>query len=67
VNANGLRKLLLGAVAFNAARGKGTEKPAKAARARTRKPAAAKAKPVRAQGKTPKGARIAPTIKRAAI
>jgi hypothetical protein len=66
VNASGLRKLLLAAVAFNAAKGKGKEKPAKAGGTRTRKPAAAKAKPAKAQGKTPKGARIAPKPKRAA-
>jgi hypothetical protein len=66
VNASGLRRLLLAAVAFNAAKGKGKEKPAKAGGARTRKPAAAKAKPAKAQGKTPKGARIAPKPKRAA-
>ncbi|HEX7678660.1 MAG TPA: DUF1801 domain-containing protein [Thermoanaerobaculia bacterium] len=48
VNARGLKKLLLAAVAFNAAKGKAKEKPAKAAGARARKPAAAKAKPAKA-------------------
>jgi hypothetical protein len=66
VNASGLRKLLLAAVAFNAAKGKRKDKPAKPGGARTRKPAAAKAKPATAQGKTPKGARIAPKPGRAA-
>ena len=46
--ANGLRKLLLAAVAFNAAKGQG------------------KAKPANSQRKTPKGAGIAPKLKRAA-
>jgi len=55
VNASGLRKLLLEAVAFNAAKGKGKKKPA-----------AAKAKPVKAKAKSPKGARTAPKPKRAA-
>src|SRR5438309_1891726 len=45
VNASGLRKLLLGAVAFNAAKGKNKKKPAKAEGARNGKPAAAKARP----------------------
>ena len=45
VNASGLRKGLLAAVAFNAVKGIGKQKPAKAGGARTRKPAAAKAKP----------------------
>ena len=57
VNASGLKKLLLAAVALNAAKGKAKEKPAKAAGAQTRKPAAAKAKPAKAQGKTPEGTR----------
>ena len=51
VNASGLRKLLLAAAAFNAAKGKGKEKPAKAGGARTGKPAAAKAKPARHKGR----------------
>ena len=66
VKASGLRKLLLAAVAFNAAKGKDKERQARAGGARTRKPAAAKAKPAKAQGKMPKGARIAPKPKRAA-
>jgi hypothetical protein len=66
VNASGLGKLVLAAVAFNATKGKGKKKPAKAGPARTRKPAAAQAAPAKAQGKTPKRARIAPKPKRAA-
>jgi hypothetical protein len=65
VNARGLKKGLLAAVAFNAAKRKGKAKAATAGGARTGKPAAAKAKPAKAQGKTPKGARIAPKPKRA--
>jgi hypothetical protein len=57
VNASGLRKLLLNAVAFNAAKGKVKEQTAKAGAARTRKPAAAKAKPAKARRKTSKSAR----------
>lgn len=49
VNARGLRKLLLAAVALNAARGKGKGKPARAGGARTRKPAAAKENPAKAR------------------
>jgi hypothetical protein len=48
VNARGLKKLLLAAVAFNAAKGRGKAKPA-----------AAKAKSVKATRKTPAGARAA--------
>jgi hypothetical protein len=48
VNASGLRKLLLAAVAFNAAKGKGKAMPA-----------TAKAKLAKAAGKTPKRTRIA--------
>ncbi len=59
VNASGLKKLLLAAVAFNAAKGKGKAKPAT-------KPAAAKERPAKATGKTTKGARTAPKAKRPA-
>ena len=59
VNASGLRKLLLAAVAFNAAQGKGKAKSATAGGARTGKPA----KP---PGKTSKGTRTATKAKRAA-
>jgi hypothetical protein len=45
VNAKGMKKALLAAVAFNAAKGKGKPKSASAGGARIRKPAAAKAKP----------------------
>jgi hypothetical protein len=40
VNASGLKKLLVAAVAFNSAKGKGKSKSATAVRARTAKPAA---------------------------
>jgi hypothetical protein len=66
VKASGLRKLLLAAVVFNAAKGKGKAKSATAGGARTGKPAAAKAKPAKARGKTSKGTRTAPKPKRAA-
>ena len=59
VNARGLKKLLVAAVALNAARGTGKAKPARAGRARTGKPAAARARPTRATGKPTKGARAA--------
>ena len=64
VNTSGLKKLLLAAVAFNAAKGKATS--ATAGKARTGKPAAEKAKPAKPLGKTPKGARTAAKAKRAA-
>src|SRR5438445_4244492 len=54
VNASGLKKLLLAAVAFNAAKGKGKAKPA-----------AAKAKPAKAQRRAPKRAQSAAKPKRA--
>jgi hypothetical protein len=73
VNASGLSKLLLAAVALNATKVKRKAKPAKAGGARTRKPAAAKpkpaaakAKPAKAPRKTPKAARTAPKPRRAA-
>jgi len=66
VNASGLKKLLLAAVAFNAAKGKSKAKSATAGRARTRKPAAARAKPAKAAGKTSRGTRTAAKAKRAA-
>lgn len=66
VNASGLKKLLLAAVAFNAAKGTGKAKPATAGGARTGKPATAKERPAEATGKTTKGARTAPKAKRAA-
>jgi hypothetical protein len=53
VNASGLKKLLLAAVAFNAAKGK-------------KKPATAKKKPATATAKTTKGAKTAPKAKRPA-
>lgn len=66
VNASGLKKLLLAAVAFNAAKGKGKAKPATAGAARTGKPATAKKRPATATAKTTKGARTAPKAKRTA-
>ncbi len=55
VNASGLKKLLLAAVALNAAKGKGKARPA-----------TAKERPAKATGKTTTGARTAPKAKRAA-
>lgn len=66
VNASGLKKLLAAAVAFNAAKGAGKARPARAAGARTGKPATAKARPARAAGKPTSGARAAPKARRAA-
>jgi hypothetical protein len=56
VNGSGLRKLLLAAVAFNAAKGNGKAKPA-----------AAKARLAKAAGKTPKRTRIDSKRRRAAV
>ena len=66
VNARGLKKLLVAAVALNAARGTGKARPARAGGARTAKPATARARPVRATRKTTNRARAAPKAKRAA-
>lgn len=66
VNASGLKKLLLAAVAFNAAKGTGKAKPARTGGARAGKPATAKGRAARAPGKTTKGARTAPKATRAA-
>jgi len=66
VNASGLKKLLLAAAEFNAAKGKGKAKPAAAGGARAGKPATTKAKPAKAAAKTTKGERTAPKAKRAA-
>jgi len=79
LNASGLGKLLLAAVALNGAKGKGKAKPAKAGGAPTRKPvkagaarttkpakAKAKAKPAKAPRKTTKAARSAPKPRRVA-
>lgn len=66
VNAGGLKKALVAAVALNAAKGKGKAKSAPAARPRIGKPAAAKAKPARAAKKTAKGAKTAAKAKRGA-
>lgn len=62
VNASGLKKLLVAAVALNAAKAR----PARAGGARTGKPATAKARPARATGKTTNAARAAPKARRAA-
>lgn len=66
VNARGLKKLLVAAVALNAARGAGKARPARAGGARTAKPATARARPARATRKTTNRARAAPKAKRAA-
>jgi hypothetical protein len=66
VNASGLKKLLVAAVAFNATKATGKARPARAGGARTGKPATAKARPARASGKTTSGARAAPKPRRAA-
>jgi hypothetical protein len=57
VNASGLTKLVLAAVALNAAKATGKAKPAAAGRARAGKPATAKRRPAMAIGKTTKTAR----------
>ena len=62
VNARGLKKLLLAAVALNAAKGKGKARPAAA----KKKPAMARKSPAKAAGKTTKSARAAPKAKRSA-
>ncbi len=66
LNAGGLRKLLVAAVALNAAKKASKGKPAKAGGARTSKPAAAKPKPAKARAATAKRARTAPRPTRAA-
>jgi hypothetical protein len=63
LNRSGLKKLLAAAMAFNAARGMGKARPARAGRAGTSKPATARARPARA-GK-PTSGRTAPKPKRA--
>ena len=65
LNARGLSKLVLAAVAFNAAKG-AKKTAAKPGGARTRKLAAAKPRSAAAPGKTSRGARIAPKPKRTA-
>jgi hypothetical protein len=66
VNASGLKKLLVAAVALNAVKGAGKARPARAGGTRTSKPARATQRPARASGKTVSGARAAPKAKRAA-
>lgn len=65
VNASGLKKLLLAAVAFNAAKAESKARPAPARAARTRKPAAAEEQPAKAAEKTTEGARTALKARRA--
>jgi hypothetical protein len=65
VNASGLKKLLVAAVAFNAARGPGKARPARAGKARSGKPATAKPRPARATGKPTRTARAAKTARAA--
>ena len=66
LNRSGLKKLLVAAVAFNAARGTGKAGPARAGGARTSKPATARPRPARATGKPTRGARAVPKPRRAA-
>jgi hypothetical protein len=63
VNASGLKKLLLAAVAFNAIKGAGRPRPARAGGARSGKPAAAKQRSAKTTAKTT-GARTAPKARR---
>jgi hypothetical protein len=64
VNASGLKKLLLAAVALNGAKGKGKPKAAKSGAAATAKPPAVRAKPAKAAAKTSKGTTAAAKAKR---
>lgn len=66
LNRSGLKKLVVAAVAFNAARGAGKAKPARAGGARTGKPARSAQSPARATRKPTRGARTAPKPERAA-
>lgn len=66
LSASGLKKLLVAAVALNAARGAGKARPARAGGARAAKPAAAKDRPARATRKTATSARPARKASRAA-
>lgn len=66
VNASGLKKLLVAAVAFNAAKGTGKARAAGAGGARTGKRATAKTRPARTTGKPTKSARAVPKTRRAA-
>ena len=66
LNRSGLKKLLVAAVAFNAARGTGKAKPASAGGARTGKPARSTQRPARSTRKPTGGATTAPKGKRAA-
>ncbi|TMQ05054.1 MAG: DUF1801 domain-containing protein [Deltaproteobacteria bacterium] len=63
VHARGLKKLLLAAVALNAARTTGNARPARTGGTRAEKPATAKRRPSSATRKT-KGGRTAPKAKR---
>ena len=64
VNASGLKKLLVAAVALNATKGAGKARPARAGGARTAKPTRAKPRPARATGKTAKAGKTSPKAKR---
>ena len=64
VNARGLKKLLVAAVALNAARGAAQARPARAGGARTGKPTKAKARPARTTGKTANAGKTSPKPKR---
>jgi hypothetical protein len=66
LNARGLKKLLVAAVALNAARGAGKARPARAGGAGAGKPATARNRPARATRKTTSSARPARKASRAA-
>ena len=64
VNASGLKKLLVAAVALNAAKGAGKARPARAGGARAAKPTQARARPTRTTAKTGKAGKTSPKAKR---
>jgi len=66
VNARGLKKLLVAAVALNATKGVGKARPARAGGARAAKPATARTRPARATRKTTSRASPARKASRAA-
>ena len=66
VNASGLKKLLVAAVALNAAKGAGKARPARAGGARAGKSAATKRTPARTTQQPTRSARTAPKPRRAA-
>ena len=66
VNASGLKKLLVAAVALNAAKGAGKARPARSGGARAGKSATTKRTPARPPEQPARGARTAPKTRRAA-